>query len=185
MASQNVPIARAITLARVVGLLQMRGKTYEIKSSPSTSFADLRRGPLALVGAFSEDQTSRLTGPLRFSFVRDPTQSDTYWIRDNNDPSRRDWSVNIRVPFVRVTQDFALISRVMDPTTHQTIVHAGGLVRYGMLAAGEFLTEAMYLESLAKDAPADWAEKNMQIVLSTKVVNGVNGPPLVVATHFW
>ncbi len=34
-----------------------------------------------------------------------------------------------------------------------------------------------------KTRPAPWVR--LQIVISTKVVNGVSGPPAVVATHFW
>ena len=65
------------------------------------------------------------------------------------------------------------------------VVVAAGLVQYGTLAAGEFLTNPTYAEALSKAAPYNWQHQNMQLVIATNVINGNSGPPRVVATYFW
>jgi hypothetical protein len=84
-----------------------------------------------------------------------------------------------------LTEDFALISRVLDPVTERMVVLAGGLTGYGTMAAGEFLSNPAYMETIAAQAPRNWAHKNVQIVISTKVINGRSGPPKAVIAHFW
>ena len=72
-----------------------------------------------------------------------------------------------------------------DPLTEKILVTAAGSTKDGTIAAGEFVTEPRYLSALTSTAPAGWEEKNVQVVLGTEVVNGVPGPPKVVAKHFW
>ena len=121
-------------------------------------------------------------GPMRFSFERD---NDIFWIKDLQNPSRRDRAVNYTMPYLQVTEDYALISRVLETTTERMVVVAGGLTGYGTIAAGEFLTNPVYMETLAKQAPKDWSRKNIQVVIATKVINGNSGPPRVVDRYFW
>jgi len=64
-------------------------------------------------------------------------------------------------------------------------VIVAGITQYGTLAAGEFLTNEAYFAEALKDAPGDWYQKNMQVVLSTRVMSGKNGPPEVLAVYFW
>lgn len=182
MGSQNVAFPDARTLGRLTGLLQARGKSYRILGQSSTSFADLREGPVALVGAFNNDWTMRLMGPMRFSFERD---GDTFWIKDQRNPTLRDRAVNYSTPYLKLTEDYALISRVIEPTTERMVVVAGGLAGYGTMAAGEFLTDPGYMAALAKDAPKDWGRRNIQVVIATKVIGGNSGPPRIVDRYFW
>ena len=65
------------------------------------------------------------------------------------------------------------------------VVLAVGLTGYGTLAAGEFLSNPVYVETIAASAPATWARKNVEVMISTKVINGKSGPPKVVMAHFW
>src|SRR5437660_12465683 len=78
-------------------------------------------------------------GPQRFSFERD---HDTFWIKDRQDSSDRSHDVNYTMPYLQLTEDYALISRVLDPVTERMVVVAGGLTGYGTIAAGEFLTNS-------------------------------------------
>jgi hypothetical protein len=184
MGSQNVALHDVRTLGRLAGLLHTKGKSYRILGQSSTSFADLRDGPVILVGAFNNDWTMRLTGssPMRFSFEREGTVS---WIRDRQNPTHRDHPVNFDTPYLNLTEDFAVISRVLDPTTDRMVVIAAGLTGYGTIAAGEFLTDPGYMETAAKQAPENWDHKNMQLIIATKVINGNSGPPRVVDRYFW
>jgi hypothetical protein len=170
------------TVARVAGVLQVLGKPYRIRAESATSFADLRDGPVVLIGAFNNDWTIRLTGGQRFSFEQG---EDVRWISDRHNPNRKDWAVKLTTPLAKLTEDYALISRLLDPTTDRMVVVAAGLRGYGTTAAGEFLTSPEYLASIARGAPKNWEHKNLQVVVATKVISGNSGPPRVVATNFW
>jgi len=182
LGSQNVALPDVTTLGRLTGFLQAKGKTYQIRGESSTTFEDLRGGPVVLIGAFNNDWTMRLMGPQRFSFERD---HDVFWLKDRQKPSDKGHTVNYTMPYLKLTEDFALISRVLDPTTERMVVLAGGLTGYGTMAAGEFLSNPAYMETIAKQAPRDWARMNAQIVIATKVIQGKSGPPRVVTAHFW
>jgi hypothetical protein len=182
LGSQNVALADVRTISRLAGLLQAKGKAFTLRGQSSTNFADLRDQPVILVGAMNNDWTMRLMGNMRFSFERD---GDEFWIRDRRTATHRNRVVNYRTPYLNLTEDYALISRTLDPTTERMEVLAGGLTGYGTTAAGEFLTNPAYLEAFAKDAPAGWDRKNMQIVLATKVIEGNSGPPRVIERYFW
>jgi hypothetical protein len=160
----------------------MKGRTFRLRGQLSTDFSDLRAGPVVLVGAFDNDWTMRLMGPMRFSFARD---QDTFWIKDSLHPNLRDRAVNYRTPYMNLTDDYALISRTLDPNTERMTVVIGGLTGFGTQAAGEFLTNPVYLAALAKGAPQDWEHKNIQLVLATKVIRGNSGPPRILDRHFW
>jgi hypothetical protein len=182
LGSQNVGIADVITMGRLAGLLQAKGKGYHIRAESSTTFEDLRGGPVVLIGAFNNDWSMRLMGPRRFSFER---SGDTFWIKDTQNPSDRSHAVNYTTPYLQVTEDYALISRVRDSVTERMIVLAGGLTGYGTLAASEFLTNPEYMDAVAAHAPANWAQKNLEILIAAKVINGKSGPPKTLMAHFW
>jgi len=177
-----VALRDVTTVARVAGVLQVLGKPYRIRAETATSFADLRDGPVVLIGAFNNDWTIRLTGAQRFRFEQN---EDIRWIADRQNPARKDWAVKLTTPLAKLTEDYALISRLLDPTTDRMVVVAAGLRGYGTTAAGEFLTTPEYLAAVARVAPKDWERKNLQVVLQTKVIAGNSGPPRVVATYFW
>ncbi len=182
LGSQNVAFHDVITLARLTGLLQAKGKSYRLRSESSTSFADMRDSPVILVGALNNDWTMRLTGPMRFSFDRDET---IFWIKDQRNPASRDRAVNYSMPYLQLSEDYAIITRVLDPMTERMTVVAGGLTGYGTIAAGEFLTNPEYLDGVAKQMPKNWAHRNIQLVIATKVINGHSGPPQVVDQYVW
>ncbi len=144
----------------------------------------MRDGPVILIGAFNNNWTLRLSSQLRFSFGRD-ADTRLSWIADRQNPSKRDWAVALSAPISTVNEDYALISRFGDATTDQPVVIAAGIGIYGTMAAGEFLTDPVYLSTLASQAPGNWDRKNIQVVIATKVINGVSGPPRILAMHFW
>jgi hypothetical protein len=181
---EYVSFPDATTLSRLAGLFQARGKQYSMRIGSSTTFSDLRNGPVVLVGGFNNGWTMRLLGQLRFSLVRDPA-TKVEWIEDRQNPSKRDWMIDSTTPNLKLTEDYAIISRVLDPATERMVVVAAGIMQYGTIAAGEFLTNSKYLEELAKQAPSNWQRKNMQAVIATKVINGNSGPPRIVATDYW
>ncbi len=184
MRMDRVAFSDALTLSRLAGLLQSKKKTARIQRGISTSLEDLRSGPAVLIGGFNNDWTLRLMSPLRFTLERN-VQTGLQWIQDRANPSDRKWSVDISRSYLKINEDYAIISRVWDSTTERVVVVAAGITNYGTIAAGEFLTTPAYLEAISKTAPAHWEHKNMQFVLATEVISGNSGPPRVIASQFW
>jgi hypothetical protein len=182
--SEKVAFADATALARVTSLLVSNHRPYRIRFQMSSKLEDLRDGPAVLIGAFNNSFTLRLTGPLRFSFLRNPATMVNR-IQDHNDPENPKWSDDMNAPYQNLKQDFAIVSRVVDPTTGRVVVTASGLAKFGTEAAGEFLTSRSALDEMAKAAPKDWDRKNMQIVIGTDTIGRSAGPPHVLATYFW
>ncbi len=179
---QNVALPEFTTVSRLAGLLQSKGEEFRVRGELSTTFEDLRQGSVVLIGAFNNDWTMRLTGSMRYTFERNGAD---FSIRDRHDPGHTKWKVNYATPYLALTEDFALISRVLDPTTGRMVVVAGGLAGFGTVAAGELLTNPEFFRAVQDQAPGEWLNKNIQIVLSTKVFSGNSGPPRVLAVHSW
>jgi hypothetical protein len=182
--TDQIAFSDSATLSRLSGLLQSSGKPFRVRRGSSATLADLRTGPVILIGGFNNEWTMRLTSHLRFTFER-LSNEHLCWIQDNQNPSQRNWIIDGNQPYLKLAADYGLISRVWDPTTEQVVVIAAGIVTYGTIAAGEFLTDPAYMNEIAKQAPRNWDKKNMQLVIETKVINGNSGPPRVVAAHFW
>jgi hypothetical protein len=157
----------------VAGILRSYRKAYLIRPSTLMDLPQLRMESAVFIGALNNPWTLRLTASLRFDFVRDQA-INTNWIQDRKNPSMRNWKVVSTTPYTLVTEDWAVISRFMDPDTEHSI-----------MAAGEFLTNPVYLEELARRAPANWGHKNLQVVIATKVIDGQSAPPRILATEFW
>jgi len=137
-----------------------------------------------MIGAFNNDWTMRLENSLRFVFEKNPATQATY-IRDRRQPAQARWSGDPTMPYSKFTEDYAIISRFINPLTERMVVVVAGMAKDGTIAAGEFVTEPQYMEALARLAPRDWDKKNLQVVIRTEVVRGSPGPPTIVATHFW
>jgi len=185
--SQTVPFSDAVTIARVVGTLEANQKKVLIRRESSSSFSDLRQGPVVLIGAFNNEWSLRLTHSLRFSLALDPEQHLIY-IKDARNPSARTWSWGTNQPKDHVRginsptlRDYALISRIQSSDTGHVVVVIGGLYRYGTEAAGEFLTDPTLLQSIARQAAQIGGAGTLQIVLGTTVTDETPGPPQILA----
>ena len=185
--SATVPFADAVTIARVVGVLEAKGKKVLIRRESASSFSDLREGPVVLIGAFNNEWSLRLTHPLRYSLALDGDKHLIY-IKDVQNPSSRSWSWRTDqstshhgAPGGPVLKDYALISRIRNSETGHVVVVIGGLYTYGTEAAGEFLTDPQFIQAIAKAERSDPAHQNLQIVLETTVTDETPGPPKVVA----
>jgi hypothetical protein len=186
-ASETVPFADTVTIARVASVLAAHNKQLIIRRESASSFSDLRQGAAVLIGAFNNEWSLRLTRSLRFSLAMDADRHLIY-IRDVRNPSSRIWSWGTNQPLRPITganspklQDYALISRIRDSETGHTVVVIGGLYTYGTQAAGEFLTDPTLMQAIAHESRLNSSAKNLQIVLGTTVTDGIPGPPRVLA----
>ena len=184
MRLDRIGYSDSLTMARIVAVIREHNKKFDVRRRASLTLTDLRKGPAVLIGAFNNEWTLRLEKNLRFTFERE-RESGPMLIRDRKNPAARDWRVDAALPYTKIIEDYAIVSRVVDPLTEKIVVTVAGMTKDGTLAAGEFVTEEKYLDALAARAPSGWDRKNVQAVLATELVNGVPGPPRILEACFW
>ncbi len=179
---QYVGAGSAHALAQFARMFDKLGKPNLLRIGNEASFTELRSSPVISIGAFGNRWTMGFTGRLRFVF-----EEKTFhhcFIVDKADPGRA-WGPENMPVTGKVSEDYVLISRVFQSETGEILIMAAGITQYGTRAAADFLTNPIYLEEIAKEAPAGWQKKNMQVVFSVKVIDNTPGPPTVLAAHFW
>jgi hypothetical protein len=161
----------------VASLLTKFNRNFDLRSGEDVAFGDLRQFPAILIGAFNNVWTLQMTGDLPFVF------GNGLIIRDQADTTRQ-WSpVNSSEGNVQL--DYALVARLPHSKAGEPLIAIAGITQFGTRAAAEFITSAQALRDLLKSAPKDWASKNMEFVLQTKVVNDIPTNPTVVAIRYW
>jgi hypothetical protein len=185
--NRYVAYGDAVCLVRLTSFFERKHTPYFIRTTHSITFSDLREHPAVLIGAFNNEWTLRFEGQLRYSFYRnfDDPAGETEMIRDRQHPERADWKLTNPWPDWNVPNDYAIISRVLDPNTDRMVVMVAGITQFGTVAAGEFLTNPEYFAQALPQLPSGWPKKNLQIVLEVPVVPGTSGHPRVLATYAW
>jgi hypothetical protein len=172
-------------LMSVSGLLEMRHRHYTLLGEDAATLTDLRQGPTVFLGAFDNTWTLRMTRDLRYRFGNDPDMTH-FWIEDTQSHTQQRWSIDREVQQTTHNyRDYAIIARFRDANTGKLAIIAAGIARGGTVAAGEFLTQPGEMDVIKAVVPKDWDQKNMEIVLSTEIIDGISSPPKVVATYFW
>jgi hypothetical protein len=180
--SGNLALADVITLTRTAAALEMRHKAFRVVPASEASFAQLREGPIVLIGAFDNIWTLRVTQKLRFGFE---SKDGVALIVDRKSQTQTTWATAWDLPYQKLSRDYAIVARIHDSTTGQPVIIAAGISEEGTEAAGEILYNPVYLNSLVAKAPADWEKKNMEAVIETQVIEGHSGPPNILAVETW
>ena len=180
-----VPFSDVQVLTRFVSLIGAHGHAFRVQSSRRTISSQLREGPVVLIGALNNDWTLNRTSSLRFHLEGPEGPDPVYWIADTQHPESRVWQVRAQAPRSHVVKDFAIAARFTDESTGQVVLVAAGIAGSGTRAAGEFLTDEASLKQLVDGAAVDWDRTNFEVVLSSQVVNGMQGKPKVEAKAFW
>jgi hypothetical protein len=180
-------ITRFLDSKKVRFNVKLMSFAFPLASTPSEaplvpSLAELRTGPVIFIG--NSDWSMRLVAPLRFHTIQDDAP-DLFWIEDRQNPSLKAWSGKIDQTYDNYTQDYAIISRIYDQTTGQTIVLVSGLGLHGTAAAAEFITDPSLMSQVAAGNSPEWQKKNVQIVISTKIAGTSWGTPQILAKYFW
>jgi hypothetical protein len=172
------------TIIKIANVVQTAGKPYSIRGESTTSLSDLRNGPSVIIGAFDNAWALRLTRPLRYHFVNDADMSHL-WIADSTAPSQSRWVVDRSVQMATNNyRDYAIVARFTDDTTGKPTLVAAGIGRGGTIAAGEFLTNPDLLNAVRNQRPSTKL-KNIEVVLSTQIIDGEPGTPKIEAVYFW
>ena len=168
-----VTIGDVAAITRIESLLVRRNRQFNIRFGGDVAYGDLRENPTILIGAHNNSWTLTMTRTLRYVF------DGRMAIVDRSDPRKR-WSSN-----AAFTEDYAIVSRVLNSKTGTTMITLAGVGFAGTQAAAEFVTNPQSISALVKSFPKGWEKKNIQIVLHTSVTNQVPGAPDVVATYYW
>jgi hypothetical protein len=173
-------IGDASATAQISSLLTSRRHPYDLRFGSDLSFGDLREGSAVLIGAFNNNWTLNMTDSLRFVFEAGDTAE--MHVQDRFDLKRSWWP---KFSGAKFSEDYAIVSRVLDSKTGAVLVTIAGLDHTGTRAAGDFVTDPRLIADLIRQAPKDWTRKNLQFVLHTNVVNNIPSSATVVAAYYW
>jgi hypothetical protein len=176
---QNVVYSDMLSTLSIANVLAMRHHDYHMKPNVVTSLDDLRQGPAVLIGGMDNQWTMHALAPLRFHF--EGSDEDRFWIADQKNPGNKDWSVDLKLQYVSVMRDYAIIARLHNKETGQPEMIAAGIGMSGTAAAGEFIGDEKRVEELRKRIGPDFKNHDFEVVISTDVVNGIAGSPTVIA----
>jgi hypothetical protein len=180
--SGHLALADVITLTRTAAALETRHKAFRVLPASEASFAQLREGPIVLIGGFDNIWTLRVTQKLRFGF---DSKDGVAIIVDRKSPKQTSWATAWDLPYQKLSRDYAIVARIHDNTTGQPVIVAAGISEEGTEAAGEILYNPVYLDSLLAKLPPNWESLNMEAVIETQVIEGHPGPPSILAVETW
>jgi hypothetical protein len=175
-----VPAADASVAVALSGLFGRLDRPYQLRIGAAATYEDLRNSSAAVIGGFDSRWTMQLVSNLHFAFHWDRGQ---YMIREQI-PGGRVWTTRLG-PHGETVEDFAIVSRLIDSNTGQFTVTVAGIGPRGTQAAGEFVSSPRYLEEGLAQAPADWQNRNLEVLLQTTVTDSVAGPPQLIAIYTW
>ena len=166
---------------RLSNLLAKLGKDNEVRIGNDYSFDDLRNSPAIVIGAFSNRWTMTMTSGLHFTFA----EHDGVFRIQEQGSSGRSWFAELNPRSSEVVADYGLVTRLVNSSTGQFVVDVAGITSPGSEAAAEVASSQQDLEKALHNAPSDWKQKNLQIVVKTTVTDSVAGPAQIVAVHVW
>jgi hypothetical protein len=165
-------------IANLVDLFAKYHMEYVVQPTSAVTLTDMTRHPVVLIGAYDNEWTLRLLNDLRFRFAANPERQ----IYDEMNPSTI-WVRPKGMPF-KDQDDFAIVARFHDKLTDNTVIVIAGVGKNGTEAAARFVTTSRYIDLLNQQVK-DWASKNLEIVIKTKVVDSKTGAPSIEAVHVW
>lgn len=170
----------------IVTYLARNKMPIEFGLASEVSLEQIRQGRVVLIGGFRNPWADALNQQMRYRFETSLNGShEKSWISDGNSGGKPVWMVPDLWPFGRQTVDYAIISRLFDPSNGQVVIAISGLNGFGTQVAAEFLTDPKFWPRFAQLAPKDWNRKNCQIILETKVIRELPGPPKILTVHCW
>jgi hypothetical protein len=178
----RLAVSDVITLARSIVPLVPKSGDFRIVSDSDIGYAQLREGPVVLIGAYDNVWTMRITQDLPFGFDYD---SQVRRLVDRKSPQKRFWALQWQVPYTKLAKDYAIIARIHDKVTGQPVIILAGILGEGTEAASEVVSKPAYLDEMLKKAPKNWDQLDMEAVIETNVIEGHAGPPTVLAVETW
>jgi hypothetical protein len=178
MTDQYVGGGDLVAAVQISSMLVRLGRPFNLRIGTGVSLDDLRNKPTVLIG-YSNTQWKDVTKKFRF-FVDDSSHG---MIRDNGKPT--DWYPHDATPENHAEVDYAVISRAFDPETHAMLILVSGCLQYGTEGAARLITNPELLAPALRNAPKDWQQKNLQLIIQVNVVANSPASSQVVASYYW
>jgi hypothetical protein len=168
---------------RVLSVLGKRQDSVVVRTSDRVQAHDLRDGPSIIIGGRNNPWSTLLLSSMRFQIVSEDS-SQSLRIVDSQAPSDRRWSIESgKLSNKSEGRAFALVTRVVDPTSDNAVVDIAGIGPYATAAAGEFIAQRRYLNNMGNTLVG--CDRNLQLVLSAQATVGAVSEPRVEAIHCW
>lgn len=181
VSNQFLAFGDAAAAGSIQLLLAVHHRETHVRFASEVQFADLRDGPSAFVGAFSNRWTNELTSHFRYHFA-----FDSDWIPaiiDSANP-QNGWKVSERSDGTS-PEDYFLIARIANSQTGMPMVIAAGVTQSGTEAAGRFIANPKLMTDVLRRLRSDWASRNLELVLHVRVIGNSPAVPDVVASYVW
>ncbi len=179
--SDMVHLSDLTSYGEIVRLLTSHTHSFRTQGAADTTLEQLRQGPFVLIGGFNNLWTERLSQELRFRLVTLNGLDNV--IQDSQHPETI-WSLDTTRSALANSRDYGVVSFFFDPETEQYVTLAAGIGKSGTEAAADFLTNEKDASAWFKTVQPQ-SRTNVQVVLSTDVIEGKHGPPHVIASYFW
>lgn len=179
--NQYVGFGDLVAATEISAMMARHEKPYRLRMASGIEFADLRGAPILLIGAVTNRWTMQLQQSWRFRFNYTPGTRTV--IADAQTPGA-DWSVTQKEDG-SAPEDYMLICRIRNSLTGGTLLAGAGLKQFGTEAVGRLLADPDQLGTILRKLPQGWENKNLQVVLHSKVISNTAAQPEVVAWHVW
>ncbi len=176
-----VGVGAALGAARFAEQLTLRHQAFDLKFGSDVTFADLKQSPALLLGAYTSVWTVEMTRPLRFRLNSEGVERRIV----DSWPGGRRWRESEGWSPSMIEDGYALITRIVNSDAGHPILMAAGLSAVDTQAAVEFLTRESDFDAFALAAPRDWARRNFQIVIRTRIHGHSAGRPAMDAWYVW
>lgn len=149
---------------RLRDVLLSLGRSSRIGLAQDITVEDLSLSPMIIIGGPRFNRwTMKLTQDLRFAF---DIVDNTPRIYDRLVPSRY-WT-DSEVNTDQTGHGYVIVTRLLDTPHQKAVLCIAGLRAVDTRAGTQVISDAKILNSLLKNAPDDWAQKNLQWVLLVK-----------------
>ena len=181
--AQDIVFSDAVAVLHISNYLASLRRNSYLRLAPATTLEDLRGGPVILIGGIDNPWTLRALAPLPFQFAG--TSDQRYWIQDRKNPSQKYWGLDIKQNLSAVKRDYAIIARIYDDSTGQVEVIVAGIGMSGTAIAGQFVIDPKQMDLLRRRVGPAFRDHNLEVILSTDVVNGSAGSPKIEVVSVW
>jgi hypothetical protein len=178
-----VPAGTLYAATSIASAVLPEDKQFFTSTSSRLNYYDLQSGPSVILGTADDIWVSTFAKDLRYHFVH--RAKNVVSIEDRLHPSNSDWSVDLSAPYTDQKIDYAVVARIHNASTGQWQVLAGGLSDKSIYGAGRFLRHPELFGKLTGAHPECFGKENIEFVISTPVLNGVSGPPTMMACATW
>jgi len=184
---QYVGYGDLVAVNQVTAMLARRSKAVRLRLASDISFADMRQVPVLLIGAITNHWSMELQQSWRFQFTFQPGYNSVL-VDTTDKPSGgakpRQWSVPATNDGTAI-EDYVLVCRLRNVSTGGFVVVLGGVKQFGTEAAGRLVSDADQFAKVARDLPAGWEDRNLQVVLHVRVIGNTPAQPEVAAWDSW